>query len=255
MLTLPASAESIDADPPPDHALAHAWDSDEARAARAALRMRTLGELAEIGMTIARALERQVLDEAARAADDGRATGSAGPIDAGLGLAFARVSRAVRQTLALEEKFDRPLPAPVPSSWDERAAWLAQLRDDPDIARLGVAVHRDDVRAHVEQVIAAEADGPEAARLLADLEERLDDAEAGEDFADRPLGELVAGICRDLGVTPDWNLWRNEDWAMDEARANTPGSPYARPKPRRTWPDEPWRDPPRSRAAAVVHPP
>jgi hypothetical protein len=161
----------------------------------------------------------------------------------------------VRQTLALEEKFDRPRPAPAPSAWDERAAWLAQLRDDPDIARLGVAVHRDDVRAHVEQVIAAEADGPEAERLLADLEERLDDAEAGEDFADRPLGELVAGICRDLGVTPDWNLWRNEDWAMDEARANTPGSPYARPKPRRTWPDEPWRDPPRSRAAADVHPP
>jgi hypothetical protein len=47
------------------------------------------------------------------------------------------------------------------------------------------------------------------------------------DFADRPIGELVARICRDLGVTPDWGLFEDDDWAIEEARTRPPGSPLA----------------------------
>jgi hypothetical protein len=217
--------------------------SDDARAARAARRLRTLEELAEIGMEVARVLQRRVLDEAARDADGDQ------PADAALGLAFTRVSRAVRQTLALEDKLDRPPRAPVLSPEAERAAWLADLKASPEIAALSVMVRKDEVRAKVERTIASEADGSDSERLLADLEERLDDAEAGEDFFDRPIGEMVAAICRDLGVTRDWNLWENEDWAMEEARAKPLGSPYARR--RKVWPHAAWPD----GVASGYHPP
>ena len=61
-----------------------------------------------------------------------------------------------------------------------------------------------------------------------ELRERLDDGDEEEaDFADRPIGELVARICKDLGITPDWSLLEDEDWAIEEARTRPPGSPFA----------------------------
>jgi hypothetical protein len=68
---------------------------------------------------------------------------------------------------------------------------------------------------------------------LADLDERLEDAD-DRDFVDRPIGELVAGICRDLGVTPDWSLWEDESWAIEALKAPAPDAPGAAP------PDPPW---------------
>ena len=77
------------------------------------------------------------------------------------------------------------------------------------------------VRTAVERVLDAEADGSEAENLFYDLTERLESDYEDADFTDRPIGELVARICRDLGVTPDWSLWQDEDWAI-EARGAEP---------------------------------
>jgi hypothetical protein len=236
MFAPPPPAEPADADPLPERAGGCACGAAPAMAARAARRLKTLEELAEIGMDIARVLQRRVLDEAASDA------GAAQSADNSLGLAFARVARAVRQTVALEDKLDRPRQAPVLTPEAERAAFLADLAQSPEIARLRVVIHRDEVRAKVEQVIAGEADGTDAEKLLADLEERLDDDEAGEDFTDRPIGELVAAICRDLGLTPDWRLWRNETWAIEEASAKSPDAGRAARRAGRSWPDAAWPD-------------
>jgi hypothetical protein len=90
----------------------------------------------------------------------------------------------------------------------------------------------------VERVVERESD---AERLLDDLDERLPD-EDDADFADRPLGELVARICRDLGVTPDWSLWADEAWA-NEAAAEPP-APADASRRTATWPPHPPPDDP-----------
>jgi hypothetical protein len=197
-------------------------------------RLRMLEELAEIGMDIARALRRRALDEAA--------ANAAQPDDQALGLAFSRVARAVRQTLALEDRLDQDRQARDGAAQAERAVQLAEQAGARAIEGLRVAIHRSEVRAKVEQVIEAEAGDADVERLLTDLDERLDDDEGGADFLDRPLGELIAAICRDLGLTPDWSLWVNEDWAVQEAKAKPPGSPYAKRRPRRSWPETTWPD-------------
>ncbi len=75
------------------------------------------------------------------------------------------------------------------------------------------------------------------------MHERLEDPDDEADFARRPIGELVARICQDLGVTPDWSLWEAEDWALGEAEAKLPGSPYARPGAVRRMLTPPWEKP------------
>ncbi|HEY4029541.1 MAG TPA: hypothetical protein VGM25_04315, partial [Caulobacteraceae bacterium] len=124
-------------------------------------------------------------------------------VSAELVLTFSRIARTVRQAVALEARLaeDR-----LVRRRKAEAADRAQ-RDARGQARKAV------VKDIVERVIDA-ADGHDTERLLDDLDERLDDPSDAADFADRPLGELVAAICRDLGVTLDWSLFEDEDWAI-----------------------------------------
>jgi hypothetical protein len=108
----------------------------------------------------------------------------------------------VRQTFALEAK-------------------LAEERRTAEVATAARRVERrkTKVRTAVERVIDAEADESDAENLFYDLTERLESDYDETDFADRPIGELVARICRDLGVTPDWSLWQDEAWAIEAREA------------------------------------
>jgi hypothetical protein len=38
---------------------------------------------------------------------------------------------------------------------------------------------------------------------------------------------MLARVCADIGVTPDWDLWKNTAWAAAEWRGAVEGSPYA----------------------------
>jgi hypothetical protein len=181
--------------------------------ARTERHLRMLAELGEIGMDLAREVRRQALDR----------TGEAPPA-ADLALTFSRIARAVRQTVALEAKL-----AEGPS---ERAR--LSVAD-----RWRSARRKRQVKEIVAAVIDDEAGEYDVDGLHEQLQERLDDGDEEADFADRPIGELVARICRDLGVTPDWSLFEDEDWAIEEAGARPPGSPFA------DSPDEPQPDPPR----------
>ena len=77
-------------------------------------------------------------------------------------------------------------------------------------------------------------------------------------YLKRPFGEVVALICKGLGMTPDWETWSAEPWAQEEIRTRAPTSPYA------DWPTaeqtgrrakEAWLDPGGAPPADGARPP
>ncbi|HEY4030860.1 MAG TPA: hypothetical protein VGM25_10985, partial [Caulobacteraceae bacterium] len=158
-------------------------------------------------------------------------------VSAELVLTFSRIARTVRQAVALEARLA-----------DDRLARRRKAESEDRAARFARGYDRKAVvKDIVERVIDA-ADGHDTERLLDDLDERLDDPSDAADFADRPLGELVAAICRDLGVTLDWSLFEDEDWGIGDP--SPPPSPSGWPAP--STPATPYH--PGSRIAAVRDP-
>jgi hypothetical protein len=180
--------------------------------ALAAQQMAALGELRDLAMNLARALAAQ-----ARAAIEPGAP-EAPQVTAGDPVAmFARVARAVRQTIVLEMRIAQPDP-----------------QRDAERRRAEAAHASGRRKGELSDVAGAiiEADSSTGGRnhLLGLLDARIHiHAEREPDFADLPLGVLVARICRELGVRPDWSLWAETDWARDEAEAQVPGSPFSGP--------------------------
>jgi hypothetical protein len=172
-----------------------------------------LGELAEIGLEISRAIERH-------------ATGKAeAPVMKGdHALAYARVSRSVRQTIHLQSRLIDSMKAE-----DDAAAETAP-EAAKEAARLTPEYQRKaSVERIVERLIEVEHPDDEETldALICDAGERLDDEDLYGDLMDRPMSELVARICRDLGLTPDWSTLAAELWAQKEIESGTPGWPLA----------------------------
>jgi hypothetical protein len=181
MFDTEAIPETVPTDPAADRAERHG---------------RVLQELTDLGMNLARAVS-------AQAADADPATAHA------LALDFARIARAVRQTVALEAKLadDRQ------TSLAERAQHRQREADAQARRR------RTRIESLVERAIDAEASGSEADNLYEDLRERLEDADDLAGFHDRPLPEIVALICKHLGVTPPLVLWNDADWGIESEAA------------------------------------
>jgi hypothetical protein len=163
---------------------------------------RILAELSELGLALARDLQACALaaDEPAAKAD--------------LSLAFQRTSRSVRQSLALEARFDRDR--------------LAAAREDRDLAKRAeafrVARRRAQVKLGVERCIWDEAEDAEAEALLADLDDYLERDALADLFAgDDPIEAHIARLCAELGVdTPETRAARRSeaDVQPDEAPAD-----------------------------------
>ncbi|OYX30721.1 MAG: hypothetical protein B7Y99_11285 [Caulobacterales bacterium 32-69-10] len=137
-----------------------------------------LAELAEIGMEMARAAGRR----ACALAESDEASG----LDPAL--SYARAARAVRLTIALQSRLLSDLAALDGAETKARAAEAFKRRD---------RIHR-----RVETIIEAErADADEAEQLSSDVWERLTDADESA-VLDRPIDEVVAQICQDLGLSP-----------------------------------------------------
>lgn len=178
-----------------------------------------LAELAEIGMRLAREVERQALaaDPPRDALPDrGRSDDiGADRARADLGLVFARIARAVRQTVALEAR--------LASDADVRAAIGTAAQ-----ASRAAAEHKrtrqlkDQVRRLAEEAIGAEADGHEAENLRYDLDERLEDPAIEAELGCRPIGVIFAGICRDLGITPDLSHFTDSELGFDATVTGLP---------------------------------
>ena len=158
-----------------------------------------LGRLAEAGLEIAVALE-------------AKAKGGDVVVQGDVAMAYARVARAVRQTIMLQSRL-------IEALRDHEAAWAGRkAAARASAARIVRGVIEDD-RANAEE---------RAERLRAEAAERLQD----EDFADlivRPFGEVVAHICRDLGLSPDGLALAETCFAAEAALYARPGEAPSTP--------------------------
>ena len=114
-----------------------------------------------------------------------------------LALAFDRIARSVRRGILLARSLARPVqPAPDPAlvSAQARAAARRQV-----IRAVEDAIQRPDRGA---------SDGPET--LHAELHERLDGPDLDDDISTRPAADIIAEICRDLGLAalPGTRPWK-----------------------------------------------
>jgi hypothetical protein len=210
---------------------------------RAERRLRLLEELSEIGMELVRGLRaRTTVDGASGESASGEAPSEAGPGRlANAAEAFARLSRAVRLTLALEAKTDQALQdlksglAPAREEARARAADYERLAAER--ARVAAAQDRDAREARVFDLVftAAEVeigDSEAFDDLLEALTERLDQDEAYGDLLKWPLRETVERLCRDLDLTPDWSRWEDEGWTKGYAPLRPRFSRFNRPSRR-----------------------
>jgi len=198
----------------------HGLDADPA-AEIAALRVRQLGVLAEIGLGMAKRVAREI--EAAEV----------GGLDTSVpSLAYDRIARAVRLSLMLQERLQAAEAARVKQAAAERAArpvWEKMAEERAEARRKAAPPSRRDKAVQaVEAMIERQAGDTQAEydAMARTFRERLEDY--GErDFARRPLSAIIAEICNALGVEPDWTLWADEAWAVEEAEQGRTGSPYA----------------------------
>jgi len=203
---------------PDESALAE--EAPDPAVARAERRLRLLQELSEIGMELARALKPGTEADETPGKDPAAA--------------FAPLSRSIRLTLTLEAKTDealRDLKAGVVRAREEervQAAERARVADEE-------AQHASWLKVWngVTTVVDAEIeDGDACDHLYEALWERLEDDEAYEDYAERPLRETVERLCKDLQLTPDWSRWDGEGWEVGYKPLRPRCSPFNRPSPR-----------------------
>ena len=145
-------------------------------------------------------------------------------------LAFDRMTRSLRLCMALAKKFQD----------DRQGREQKAAAEHAEVEEKRKARRKEQIKHTVQQAIEAEV---KAGRLRRDgaqyylnrtLHERLDHEDIERDLARCSLSELIGRICRGLGIKPNWDLWRQQFWALEEARLRTPGSPYADAPPAET---------------------
>jgi hypothetical protein len=225
----PAPAPQDPASPAPD-------EVPDPAVLRAERRLRLLEELTEIGMELARALRPGVsADEPiGEAAGGDPATDNVRGRGRDLADALARLSRAVRLTMALEARTDeelRDLKSGIVRVRDQERAKAAERAEHT--AHIDHLTRRGRVSYLVASLAEAEiGDEGEFENLCAALEERLEEDAAYEDCDKWPLRETVERLCKDLALTPDWSRWAGEDWSVDDATGRSPFSPFREPSAR-----------------------
>jgi hypothetical protein len=184
-----------------------AADPVGADARRVERQLDMLEQLAGMGMDIAGAVRDRAL--AAEATVD---------TDRETGLAFARVSHAIRQTILLQDRLRH----------DQRGR--------EDLAERAAARRQDDAaetaRDHIDRIVARVAvdshgEGDHADRLREEAAERLEQDDLYGGVLARPISEIVADICHDMGLQPDWPTLAQEAWARAEIAGGDVGWPLA----------------------------
>jgi len=160
------------------------------------LHLEQLGQLAQTGMDMVQALRAQVCD------------GGPQVVEGDVVLAYSRLSRAVRMAILLQSNLlsDKP-PAggsgteTVGDGRDDDAAdeiWGRPL-PEPTARRMGKFSRL------MRHIVECSVEAPERLeRVLAEAAERLEADDVRRAIAGRPYGEVIAIICRDLGLQPDW---------------------------------------------------
>jgi hypothetical protein len=181
------------------------------------VQLRGLAQLFEIGLAMAGAMGRVAT---AQAANVGEVKAFAGT---DLALGFGRMTKAMGQIMLLQQET-----AKLRASHAERA--LKQFRRE-----------RKASAERAVREIAVEAEPglkPQALKArLSDFFIRYDDY---DDYRTGTFEEVVARICRDLGITPDPEMLRR----VAEARAVDPAPPPTPPAEPPAWNEPPKRRPP-----------
>ena len=162
-------------------------DPDEVMAAR---HSRMLAELADIAMQLARAAGRKALVQVEMDETQADPRGDGGQGDAGL--AFTRIARCVRQTLALEARLVQARRARADGVGGLPAFWRP-----PEGAVEALHERLARIMADDDEEDEASGDPSDREDLLVDLHERLNDKD-GAGLACRPTGDRGAGVRRDL---------------------------------------------------------
>ena len=200
-----------------------------------------LHELIEIGTDLARSIHRQATPEPA--IEPAPAPAAAPQPDPTI--AFDRIARTLRRTIALARKITDPTPPrPKDLAAERRAEHASERR---------LAARKQIIRA-VEDTIQRRTDGAEAEALHAEFYERLDDPDLDDDLDQRPVAEIIKDICRDFGIehfpgTHPWKRRTPQDVRdlcaraarpslaqprMAQPRMAQPGTAPPRPLPRTT---------------------
>ena len=206
--------------------------------------MAVLSRLTEIGMEVAEACGRRAVGEAPAERPVAASNPSPDP-----GLVFARVARAVRLTIALQQRLMKDLDA-----LDKAEAHAERMRTVGRRLRLRDLVGEAartlvEARREAEDRLLGEEDAAEAEiELMTETAyERLTDAE-DDDLDALTFDEAVAGVCRDLGLAPDRAarlMAAVEPPLRHPPPARRPGGPERPvrfPHPRLDRPDEPGDD-------------
>jgi len=179
-----------------------------------AIHARVLEDMVVEGAEVARALRERLLR---LARDPGDVEDKIDKVS----VALDRSERALRRAVAMGEKLRDGV---LVREMEERAARKAAAVERA--ARIAKA--RNTV-ANAAMDIIHTKERPEG-----DCERLRDDAEdwietTGDDaFFERPIGEMLALLCKDLSLPLDLTAFGASDWAQAEMIARTPTSPYIR---------------------------
>lgn len=160
-----------------------------------------------------------------------QAAGGPRVVEGDVVLAYSRASRAVRMAILLqsrlvaepEAKAEAQTPAP-----GEDAPGAIGLRwlEPEEMFEEWTSARRERVEQIVEGVARRERGDDDAAeRLGREAVERLERDDIYGAVLTRPISELVADICRHLGLTPDWPRLSRQPWAQRERAGGAVGGP------------------------------
>ncbi len=166
---------------------------EEAAIARSERHGAVLARLTDIGMELAEALIVQAKKTPT----------------ADLAAAYAKIAQTVRRTIALEAHLAEGLSVRRASLRAKRQAQRDKAASDHEEAR------RDAIAENLSGAIRAwfpDDDGETHFARLADAEVLLEEADELDGYLDRPIGEVIAGLCRALGLDPDWAVQQEGEW-------------------------------------------
>jgi hypothetical protein len=178
---------------------------------RAELRLRKLQTLSEIGLELTLDLQERV--RAGKAEAPATKAGAAEVTPPDYAAAFAKLSRSVRLTLELEARADEALRAlragETTARETRRQAYEGRAEEAADEQREAA---RDRIHTQVWRAITTEAETEEEYNeRLAALRERMEFDPAYDEAEERPFREVVEQLCGDLGLSPDWSAWTEEE--------------------------------------------
>jgi len=183
---------------------------EDPAADRAERRLALLAEMAQLGMRMLRRLD-QTLTNDTEAAE-----------------AFARISRAVRLTLALEEKTDRFLAELLGGALSARQAPVPVDPALDSFERQKTALRARKANAFDLLVAVSESEGEslESAEKLFDaLAESPDEVEASF-TGDQRLAPTIETVCARLGLGPELSSRVAEGWACGYLAARPRFNPW-----------------------------